>query len=111
MEPTILALEKFRLQVGAPMRISSAYRNEAYNSCINGASNSLHKKFNASDFSAPSMGARDLAKALRLFRDDGEFKGGIGVYNTFVHIDTRGNNAGWKGSSTPQSDYDFVFHS
>lgn len=111
MEPTILALEKFRLQVGVPMRISSAYRNVAYNSCINGAANSLHKEFNAIDFSAPSMDARDLGKALRIFRDSGEFKGGIGIYNTFVHIDTRGSNAKWKGSSTPQSDFDYVFNS
>ena len=111
MEPTILALETFRLQVGAPMGISSAYRNEAYNSCISGATNSEHKKFTAIDFSSPSMDARDLGKALRIFRDNGGFKGGIGIYNTFVHIDTRGYNAEWKGSTTPKSDFDYVFNS
>ena len=38
----------------------------------------------------------DWARALRSMRDDeGLFKGGVGLYASFVHLDTRGTNADW----------------
>ena len=37
----------------------------------------------------------DTEEALKLWRDQGRFQGGIGLYPTFVHVDTRGTNADW----------------
>ena len=40
---------------------------------------------------------------LKTREEDGafQFRGGVGIYNTFVHIDTRGRNANW-GKETPE---------
>ena len=36
-----------------------------------------------------------VARVARELRDNGAFKGGVGRYNIFTHIDTRGYNADW----------------
>jgi hypothetical protein len=43
------------------------------------------------------MGARPsvVATMIRRYRDKGHFRGGIGRYRTFTHIDTRGENIDW----------------
>ena len=109
MDKTIIQLDKLRKKLGSPLLINSTYRNKAYNKCIGGAPKSVHMKFNAIDFKSNIIAPREVARILRLRRDKGHFKGGIGVYNTFVHIDTRGTNANFKGATTPQSDFDYVF--
>jgi hypothetical protein len=53
-------------------------------------------QFTALDFQVRGMAAPDVAQALRWLRDkEGLFTGGIGRYNSFTHIDTRGTNATW----------------
>ena len=50
-------------------------------------------RFQAADFScADGRGPVWWAKRLKELRDAGLFEGGIGVYPTFVHVDTRGEN-------------------
>jgi len=99
--PNIVAtsqvLDELRMLVDAPIFTTSTYRSQAYNNAIGGASNSLHKEFNAVDFYVTSTTSRpsDWAAALKNLRDNGLFKGGIGTYSGFVHIDTRGKNATW----------------
>lgn len=96
--PTLQMLDEIRHRLGAPIRVLSAYRNEAYNSCISGARNSLHKQFTAIDFTAaagtPEIWRR-IAASIRA--SDSRFAGGIGKYisSNFVHIDTRGQNSDW----------------
>ncbi|WP_146347174.1 D-Ala-D-Ala carboxypeptidase family metallohydrolase [Phaeobacter marinintestinus] len=93
---TARALDAVRVKLGQPIAITNAYRAPAYNTCIDGASSSLHMQFNALDFKVRAMSAPAVAMALRWLRDkDGLFVGGIGRYNSFTHIDTRGNNATW----------------
>lgn len=97
MIATAQVLDNFRELIGAPVRITNAYRSPAYNKAIGGASASLHMQFNALDFvveggSRPTQWARVL-RAMR--SEQGLFKGGVGLYPTFVHVDTRGNNADW----------------
>jgi uncharacterized protein YcbK (DUF882 family) len=37
-----------------------------------------------------------VAKVARALREEGRFRGGIGLYPDFVHVDTRGTNATWQ---------------
>lgn len=109
MDATIIELDAFRTEISSPLFVNSAFRNRDYNKCVLGASQSLHMSFRAIDFRSNIIAARDLARSLRIRRDDGYFQGGIGIYNTFVHIDTRGENKNFKGKNTPMSDFDYVF--
>ncbi|MGJ0507298.1 MAG: YcbK family protein [Methylocystis sp.] len=95
---TALMLDEIRRRLAAPIRILSAYRSDAYNRCVSGASESRHKSFNAIDWTCASGSAsewRDVARQVRA--SDGRFTGGIGYYpdKNFIHIDTRGYVADW----------------
>jgi uncharacterized protein YcbK (DUF882 family) len=92
---TIEVADKARAKHGKPIKIASAYRSPKYNKAVGGASKSQHVEFNALDLrtSAP----KTLHKILLDMRNKGEFKGGLGLYKTFVHVDTRGHNADWRG--------------
>jgi uncharacterized protein YcbK (DUF882 family) len=92
---TLIVADKARNKFGKPLKIVSAYRSPKYNKAIGGEKKSHHMKFNALDLrtSAP----RTLHKILLEMRNKGEFKGGLGLYKTFVHVDTRGYNADWRG--------------
>jgi N-acetylmuramoyl-L-alanine amidase len=95
---TAKMLDEIRERLGASCRILSAYRSPAYNTCIGGESASLHMQFNAIDFhcvTGSSAQWHAVAKAVRASKV--AFKGGIGLYSSFVHIDTRGTNANWNG--------------
>lgn len=93
--PTIKILDRFRATLDAPIRIISAYRSPAYNRSIDGALRSQHTEFAAIDFMSARGKPVMWAQELKEMRHDGDFKGGIGVYRTFVHVDTRGWNADW----------------
>ena len=93
---TARMLDEIRHRLNAKCTVLSGYRSPAYNSCIGGESASLHMEFNAIDFRCVSGTAAQwhaVAKAVRASTPD--FKGGIGKYSSFVHIDTRGTNANW----------------
>jgi len=93
---TARMLDEIRHRLNAKCVVLSAYRSPAYNSCIGGESASLHMEFNAIDFRCVNGTAAQwhaVAKAVRA--SSPEYKGGIGKYSSFVHIDTRGTNANW----------------
>lgn len=93
---TVQVLDELRELLGAAITISSAYRSLAYNKAIAGAGASQHMEFNALDFIVrSSAGPADWAGTLKTMRANNLFKGGVGVYATFVHLDTRGVNADW----------------
>jgi hypothetical protein len=94
--PSLLAVVKVadeaRHRLGRALRINSAYRNAAYNKAIGGASASIHMKGGALDLvGSPAT----LVSILETMRKEGVFKGGIGRYKTFTHVDVRGKNADW----------------
>lgn len=89
-------LEAFRVRIGAPVRLSSVYRSPAYNMTLPGAaSGSQHLAFRAADITAGIGTPADWAATFAEMRRDGVFSGGIGIYDTFVHVDVRGRNADW----------------
>ena len=93
--PTLRILDDLRDHLKAPVTISSTYRSPAYNRAIKGASSSRHMKFDAVDFSVRGVAPARVAAVLIQWRNEGRFKGGVGVYPSFVHLDTRGVNATW----------------
>lgn len=102
--PTLIRLEHLRSKVrevvpGAIIRVNSGYRDQDYNNAVGGEDNSLHTQFNAFDFSVWARDKNDgewemamlpskVAAILETFPDSSKY--GIGVYPTFVHLDTRG---------------------
>ncbi|MEH2622718.1 peptidoglycan hydrolase-like protein with peptidoglycan-binding domain [Bradyrhizobium sp. AZCC 1719] len=96
--PTVAVLDKLREELGAPMHFLSLYRAPAYNRCIDGsATNSFHMRYQAIDFVCDVGRPSIWAGKLREYRSRGVFSGGIGVYSSFVHCDTRGVNRDWTG--------------
>lgn len=95
---TLRVADEIRARLGIPLvKISSAYRCPSYNSQIPGAvRNSYHTRNQAIDvvYFCPVRKAYDMALKLRR---EGFFRGGIGLYPTFIHLDTRGYNATWRG--------------
>lgn len=95
---TALMLDEIRARLGTPLRIISGYRNEAYNACVGGATNSFHKQFLAFDVTA-SAGTPEVWRRVadQVRAEDDRFKGGIGKYisQNFIHVDTRGENVDW----------------
>lgn len=78
-----------------PIIITSAYRSPAYNRAIGGVRYSQHLQFRALDLIPLHTYPRDLHRVLLQMRRDGLWRGGLGKYNDFIHIDTRGRNASW----------------
>ena len=89
-------MDELRKRIEATIVITNCYRSPAYNAAVGGKSQSQHKQYRAIDFIVRNhMAPMDWAKVLRAIRDEGFFKGGIGVYNSFIHVDTRGKNVDW----------------
>ena len=87
-------LQAVRTELGLPMHVTSAYRNEAHNRHVNGAPRSRHKEGRAFDIGlrGAKPGTRqaygDRIEALA--RKHGAK--GIGRYNSFIHVDWRPAN-------------------
>lgn len=77
------------------VEVISAYRSQAYNAmCPGSAKFSQHLHNGALDLVFRSAPAR-VAAAARSIRSEGFFRGGVGLYSGFTHIDARGRNADW----------------
>ena len=92
--PTIQVLDAVRRDLGYPLHINSCFRNPQYNKDIGGATKSMHMKFNAIDFSAKRGSPEEWFAAVINQRSNGMEVGGVGLYDSFVHVDTR---TLWKG--------------
>jgi uncharacterized protein YcbK (DUF882 family) len=94
--PTVRVVEKLREKFGAT-EIRSAYRSPEYNRAVKGEADSFHMRNKALDVSCATGTPEQWAAELRALRSAGVFSGGIGTYATFVHVDTRGYQADWRG--------------
>ncbi|MFM2198269.1 MAG: hypothetical protein RLZZ505_1701 [Verrucomicrobiota bacterium] len=93
---TLRVIDRISSEMRTPVKeIVSAYRTPAYNSRCGGAkAHSWHQANVAVDVQFDTS-ARNVTSATRSLRDRGLFKGGVGSYSSFTHIDTRGTNVNW----------------
>jgi len=93
---TLRVIDRISLAMNVPVKeIVSAYRCPAYNAQCEGAkAHSWHQANVAVDVQFETS-AHNVTAAARNLRDRGLFKGGVGSYASFTHIDTRGENVNW----------------
>jgi hypothetical protein len=93
---TLRVIDMLAPRLDSPIEeVVSVYRSPAYNArCPGAKSNSFHTRNNAVDIVFDCAPGKVAAMA-RAMRAAGLYKGGVGRYRGFTHIDTRGNNADW----------------
>lgn len=83
--------------LGSALLVNSGYRTPAYNAKIGGADKSWHLQAGALDLRAPGWSAELLAEVYEgLIRIKAVPDGGLGKYDTFIHIDI-GPARRWNG--------------
>lgn len=87
----VALLQDIRNHFGKPVIINSAYRNAAYNKKIGGAEKSQHVQGKAADIRINGVSPTEIAKYAETIGVQG-----IGLYDGFVHVDTRTTKSFWK---------------
>ena len=96
LSPTLRVADEVRHQLGLRLdSIASAYRSPAYNAACPGAARSSFHMHNMALDLVYDCDPSHVVKVAEALRAKGTFKGGIGRYAGFTHIDTRGINADW----------------
>lgn len=94
--PTLRIIDSMSSQMKAPVReLLSIYRSPRYNRAVRGKSRSSHLHNRAVDVKFVGASAWKASSVARKIRSRGKFKGGVGRYSSFTHVDTRGYNAEW----------------
>ncbi len=93
-------LQKTRDYFKSPVIINSAYRTPSYNAKVGGVANSQHTKGTAADIVVKGALPKDVAVYIESIM--GNF-GGIGLYGSFVHVDTRSSRARWENYGTEKT--------
>lgn len=87
-------LQKVRDHFGKAVTINSAYRTPTKNKAVGGQTYSQHLYGRAADIRISGVSpAKVGAYAETILKN----KGGIGIYSTFTHLDTRSSKARWRG--------------
>ena len=87
-------LQKIRDHFGKVVIINSAYRTEAHNKAIGGATYSQHKYGLAADIHINGVTPKEIAAYVETLMPS---SGGIGIYKSFVHVDVRRVKSRWNG--------------
>lgn len=87
-------LQKIRDHFGKAVIINSAYRTEAHNKAIGGATYSQHKYGLAADIHINGVTPKEIAAYVETLMPS---SGGIGIYKSFVHVDVRQVKSRWNG--------------
>ena len=93
-EPLLKLLNDIRAAYGKPIVVNSAYRSPEHNKAVGGVENSFHTQGLAADI-RPTESHREDLPVLRDICVKLNDKGGVGLYDTFVHVDARGVRARW----------------
>lgn len=85
-------LEDVRQYFNAPVKINSGHRCKEHNRAVGGSVNSQHLYGRAADIVVKGVSAYDVQEYL-----EGKYPDsfGLGGYDSFTHIDTRGDFARW----------------
>ena len=90
----VAILQKIRSHFGKPVKINSAYRTPGRNKAVGGTEYSQHLYGMAADIQISGVSPSKIAAYAETLLKN---RGGIGIYNTFVHIDTRPTKSRWNG--------------
>lgn len=89
-------LQAIRDHYGKAVVINSAYRTQSHNAAVGGSSKSQHMAGTAADIQISGVSPLEVARyAERLMPDTG----GIGLYQTFTHVDVRAKRTRWDSTS------------
>ena len=94
-------LQNIREHFGKPVIINSAYRTEEHNENVGGAVNSYHLYGKAADIQIKGVSPVEIAQ----YAESLGVKG-IGLYGTFVHVDTRTSKYYWDTEGQVASFYE-----
>lgn len=95
----ITLLENIRSAAGGAVTLNSAYRSPEHNKAVGGVSNSQHTKGTAADIVVSGTDPLTVGQIAEHFLGN---HGGIGVYTTFTHVDTRKTRSRWDQRSGKQ---------
>lgn len=84
---------------GKAITINSGYRSPEHNKAVGGVSNSQHVKGTAADIVVAGTDPLTVGQIAEYYLNT---KGGIGVYKSFTHVDTRANRSRWDQRSGHQ---------
>ena len=90
----VAVLQKIRTHFGKPVTITSAYRTPIHNKSVGGTTYSQHLYGMAADIKVSGVSPKKVAKYAETLLKG---KGGIGIYQTFTHIDVRVDCSRWDG--------------
>ena len=90
----VMVLQTIRDHFGAAVTINSAYRTPQYNAKVGGVAHSQHCYGTAADIKVTGQTPEAVAAYARTIMPDW---GGVGVYDSFCHIDVRETKADWRG--------------
>lgn len=90
----IVMLNAIRSRYGKPIVVNSGYRSPEHNAEVGGVKNSYHTLGLAADIRPLNENRSDLTE-LQTICDEMNPRGGVGFYDTFVHVDVCGERARW----------------
>lgn len=88
-------LEKVRNHFNEPVHINSGFRNKEHNAKVGGKANSKHLMGIAADIWVENVSPKEVYDYINT--ELWPKTGGLGLYETFVHMDTRAEKARWIG--------------
>ena len=89
----VSVLQKIRNHFGKPVNITSAYRTPNHNKNVGGTTYSQHLYGKAADIKVQGIAPKEVATYAETLLGEG----GIGIYNTFTHVDVRSTKSRWQG--------------
>ena len=89
----VSVLQKIRNHFDKPVTITSAYRTPPHNKKSGGTTYSQHLYGKAADIKISGVTPKKVADYAETLLPEG----GIGIYNTFTHIDVRSVKSRWQG--------------
>lgn len=92
-------LQIIRDEIG-PLYLTNSYRCKPHNRDIGSSDTSQHVLGKAGDLKSTIHSPSAIAEVIEdLIKSEKIEEGGLGIYNTFTHYDTRGTRARWSKTS------------